>query len=113
MRNARFSPKLSAILALATAFGALGCVPRKAPGPFECRAFALSTLGLAQNLSTEELRLRPDIARQVDELTGTCLTTPYDYPLLQCVELTHSRRSCLHGFQLRQSQAHTALTPRT
>jgi hypothetical protein len=91
----------AALFALAAAL-ALSC-RRKAPGPEECRSFALKMLrlGSEDDLSgrtRQELALRD----QVDALTRECLVLPYDRPLLRCVEETGGAPACRTAFNRRR-----------
>jgi hypothetical protein len=72
---------------------------RKAPGPDECRAFAYRAVGVTR---AEQLR-RADVRESVNELTQSCLTTPFDRELLQCVQLTGRLRSCKLSFDARRN----------
>lgn len=82
---------------------AVGCA-RKAPGPEECRSFALLMFGFQ---SEEELgrgsprsqALRPE----VDDLTRECLVMPYDRELLRCALSTNGARACRLAFDRRRS----------
>lgn len=81
---------------------ALSC-HRKAPGPDECRAFALKMFRLG---SEEELRgrTRKELALrdQLDALTRECLVLPYDRQLLRCVEETGGAPMCRAEFNRRR-----------
>ena len=95
-------------LAAFTLLGALavvsGCA-RKAPGPEECRSFALSAFGLRDEQDlTGALRRGLGLRDQVDELTRECLVLPYDRTLLRCSEETGRLRACRTAFELRRSR---------
>jgi hypothetical protein len=96
--------------ALAGVF-AIACA-RKAPGPTECRAFALTMFALRSEddlggASRRELAIRD----QVDELTRECLTLPYDRGYLRCLEETGRTVSCRRAFERRRtSHASRALS---
>jgi hypothetical protein len=77
-----------------------GC-RRKAPGPEECREFALHAYGLH---SEEEIQ-REGALDQVDDLTTECLVTPYDRELLACVEQGGATGRCLGQFGARRAGA--------
>ena len=74
-----------------------GC-EREAPGPMECRQFALSAVGVARR---EELAV-PQVNEKVEALTRECLTEPYDRELLHCYETTRQGRACQYQFKNRQ-----------
>ena len=74
-----------------------GC-QRKAPGPDECREFALYAYGLR---SDEEIR-HEAVLDEVDDLTTECLVTPYDRELLACVEQGGATGRCLALFSARR-----------
>jgi hypothetical protein len=85
---------------VALVLGALALLPscqRKAPGPDECRAFALRSYGLSPE---DEIAQRGSLD-DVDELTTECLVTPYDRELLACVERGGAARQCLREFSAR------------
>ncbi|HVR20315.1 MAG TPA: hypothetical protein VMS65_11480 [Polyangiaceae bacterium] len=77
---------------------------RKAPGPKECRAFALAVHGLS---AEEELargaRRSPSLRDEVDGLTRECLVVPYDRPLLRCLSETGRSRACRIAFERRRA----------
>jgi hypothetical protein len=102
--------KLARALVHAGALGALllagGC-QRKAPGPEECREFALHAYGLR---SEEEIQHEATL-EQVDDLTTECLVTPYDRELLACVEQGMPTGRCLGQFSARRAGA-TLPSPR-
>lgn len=89
-------------------FGALAIAPaceRKAPGPAECRRFALSMHRLR---SEEELggatRRELALRDQVDGLTRECLVLPYDHELVRCIEEQGRPRACRAAFDLRRAR---------
>jgi hypothetical protein len=96
--------KLARALVHAGVLGVLvvtgGC-RRKAPGPDECRQFALHAYGLH---SEEEIQ-RETTLDQVDDLTTECLVTPYDRELLACVEQGGATGRCLGQFSARRTGA--------
>ena len=71
---------------------------REAPGPTECRQFALSAVGV----QTREELAQPQVNERVEALTRECLTEPYDRELLRCWETTRQGRACQHQFKIRQ-----------
>jgi len=77
---------------------------RKAPGPKECRAFALAAFGLS---AEEELargaRRNLSLRDEVDGLTRECLVVPYDRPLLRCLNETGRSRACRVAFERRRA----------
>jgi hypothetical protein len=77
---------------------------RKAPGPTECRAFALAVYGLS---AEEELargaRRNLSLRDEVDGLTRECLVVPYDRELLRCLSETGRSRTCRVAFERRRS----------
>lgn len=90
---------VSRLVALAISCAALAACERKAPGPEECRRFALAVFGL-----TREAELLGRAGReQVDELTRECLVVPYDRELLRCAEETGRLRACRRAFEMRQA----------
>jgi hypothetical protein len=94
---------------VAALFSAAGCA-RKAPGPNECRAFALSAVGIPSSTTAERLEARrPDLATRADEITRQCLTTPWDYELLHCLERGGDSAVCSHRFRLRRLQGQPEL----
>lgn len=78
-----------------------GCA-RRLPGPDECRAFALATQGVEQGTPASALARHPQIDERVEELTRQCLTTPWDYKLLNCLQTGGSRRLCMASFNARR-----------
>ena len=99
---ARLAPVAGAIVALAGVLS-VACA-RKAPGPTECRTFALSMFGLRGEsdlgaATRRELAIRD----QVDELTRECLTLPYDRSYLRCLEETRGTVACRRAFERRRA----------
>ncbi len=76
-----------------------GCA-RKLPGPSECRDFALASVGFRPGTPLSIVQRRPALAAKAEEVTRQCLTTPWDYQLLQCLQLSGGR-ACLVSFQRR------------
>jgi hypothetical protein len=76
----------------------LSSCARKAPGPEECRTFALTASGARTyaDLAT------PAVAEVVDRLTVECLVTPYDRELLRCATETGRLRACSLEFERRR-----------
>lgn len=77
-----------------------GCA-RKLPGPDECRAFALATQGVEQGTPASALARHRQVNERVEELTRQCLTTPWDYQLLNCLQNGGSQRLCTRSFEAR------------
>lgn len=82
------------------ALSSLGC-RRKAPGPVECREFALEVAG--QN-GARARASGAELKSEVDELTRECLVTPYDRELLRCVTESGRLRACRAAFALRRRE---------
>jgi hypothetical protein len=80
---------------------ATGCA-RRLPGPLECRAFALGSLGVEQDTPAAVLSREPRLSAKAEELTRECLTTPWDYQLLNCLGTGRSSRACLGRFEARR-----------
>ena len=76
-----------------------GC-QRKLPGPTECRNFALVSVGFEPGTPMATVIRRPKLAAKAEEITRQCLTTPWDYQLLQCLQITGGR-SCFISFERR------------
>jgi len=85
-------------------FLSLGCA-RQLPGPAECRAFALATVGVEQGTPASALQRQPRLAAQAEEVTQRCLTTPWDYELLNCLGNGGHSRACLSRFEARRAGA--------
>jgi len=81
-------------------FCVLGC-QRRLPGPEECRAFALASLDIEPGTPAVALRRQPLLTARAEEITRKCLTTPWDYQLLNCLASTGSNRVCLLSFERR------------
>jgi len=96
MRIGRYLPLLFLL--------ASGCA-RKLPGPAECRAFALASVGVEQGTPASLLARRPRLAAQAEDLTQRCLATPWDYQLLNCLGTGGSSRVCLSRFEARRLSA--------
>lgn len=94
---------MALVILLSCALGA-GCA-RKAPGPQECRSFALSAFGLRSEAELGE-GTRPELALRdrVDEVTRECLVLPYDRELLRCTEVTGRVPACRAAFKLRRAR---------
>lgn len=80
------------------AFALLSSCARKAPGPKECRQFAL----MASGARTYADLANPAVAEIVDNLTVECLVTPYDRELLRCATETGRVRACSLEFERRR-----------
>jgi hypothetical protein len=83
---------------------ATGCA-RKLPGPAECRAVALASLGIEPGTPASTLAEHVRLSAQAEELTQRCLTTPWDYQLLNCLGNGGSSRLCLSRFEQRRLAA--------
>ncbi|HTQ02740.1 MAG TPA: hypothetical protein VMI54_02745 [Polyangiaceae bacterium] len=92
--------RLVAHVAVVGALLLAGC-QRKAPGPDECRVFALHAYGLH---SEDEIRFEKTLD-DVDDLTTECLVTPYDRELLACVDQGIAATRCMSQFRARHSGA--------
>jgi hypothetical protein len=79
----------------------VGCA-RQLPGPAECRSFALATVGVEQGTPASALARAPRLALQAEEVTQRCLTTPWDYQLLNCLSAGGGSRICLSRFEARR-----------
>jgi hypothetical protein len=73
---------------------------RKAPGPAECREFALRVAGVKSRDALATVRERD----QLDELTRRCLVTPFDHELLRCVEETGAYTLCQVEYRRRHAE---------
>jgi hypothetical protein len=83
-----------------------GCA-RKAPGPMECHAFARRVLGLPPSaglIADAERRVDRRVQMAVEELTVSCLTTPFDRELVACTESGAGLRGCFAAFQARHPE---------
>lgn len=80
---------------------ATGCA-RKLPGPAECRAIALASIGVEPATPARALAAHVRLAAQAEEITQRCLTTPWDYQLLNCLGTGGSSRLCLTRFEARR-----------
>jgi len=94
---------LRAVLAVLALLLALAC-QRKAPGPVECRRFALAVYGVPDEDALDERMLGRgvDARERVDDLTRECLVTPYDHELLRCAARTGRARACRAAFERRR-----------
>jgi hypothetical protein len=92
-RSQRLGLAVAALCALA-----LAACARKAPGPAECRSFALAVAGVR---TSRDLERSARLRSEADELTRQCLT-PYDREMLRCVEETGRFRACRVRFELRR-----------
>ena len=79
----------------------LAACARKAPGPAECRSFALAVAGVR---TSRDLERSARLRSEADELTRQCLVTPYDREMLRCVEETGRFRACRVRFELRRAE---------
>jgi hypothetical protein len=80
---------------------ASGCA-RRLPGPDECRAFALASQGIEPSTPASALVRARQLNARVEELTRQCLTTPWDYQFLNCLQNGGSQRLCKRGFDARR-----------
>jgi hypothetical protein len=79
---------------------------RKAPGPEECRRFALEVYGVPREDALDgRTRAGVLLRDRVDELTRECLVTPYDRQLLRCTAETGRARACRAAFELRRARS--------
>jgi hypothetical protein len=83
-----------------------GCA-RKNPGPEECRAFALASIGAPPGTPASLLESRPELAARAEEVTRECLTKPWDYQVLGCLQSGGSSRVCLSRFEQRRASGAT------
>jgi hypothetical protein len=74
---------------------------RKLPGPDECRAFALASVGVKPGTPASALDAVPMLAEKAEEITRQCLTTPYDYELMNCLIQGGGQKLCARAFQAR------------
>jgi hypothetical protein len=77
----------------------LGC-ERKAPGPFECAAYAQA---FVRDPGDDE-RLTLELESKIDAVTQLCLTTPYDRQLIACAQSTGRARDCFDAYKRRTRQ---------
>ncbi len=89
----RSAALLLALLLLPTACS------RKAPGPDDCRRFALQVVGV----TNPQMLRSPRVEAAVDQLTNRCLTTPFDRQLLACVSRVGDVQRCFAAFQARHA----------
>lgn len=75
---------------------------RRLPGPEECRSFALASVGVEPGTPATTLSRHPALAERAEEVTRKCLTTPWDYKLLNCFASGGSSRLCLRSFEVRR-----------
>ena len=83
-----------------------GC-QRKAPGPHECRRFAVQALGIPMDAR----QVSPEAYVALEELTRRCITTPFDRALIRCVDGGRPARYCLTEFQRRTASPHPQQEP--
>jgi hypothetical protein len=83
----------------------LGGCARKLPGPDECRAFALASVGVRPGTPATLLEVEPRLAARAEDLTRECLTMPYDRELLSCLSQGGSRRLCARSYEARRAAA--------
>jgi len=100
MNAAKLARGLLHASVLSVLFAAGGC-RRKAPGPEECREFALRAYGVRSEAEIQ----REATLEQVDDLTTECLVTPYDRELLACVAQGGATGRCLGQFSARRAGA--------
>jgi hypothetical protein len=79
-----------------------GCT-RKLPGPEECRAFALASVGVKPGTPASALDVVPVRAEKAEEITRLCLTTPYEYELMNCLAEGGGAALCGRAFQARHA----------
>jgi hypothetical protein len=84
-------------------FLALAGCARRLPGPEECRAFALASVGVEPGTPAVLVETQPALAARADEVTRKCLTTPWDYQLLGCLQNGGSQHLCLTRFAQRRA----------
>jgi hypothetical protein len=80
----------------------LGGCARKLPGPAECRAFALASIGVEQGTPASLLAADPRLELRAEEITQRCLTTPWDYALLNCLAQGGGSQFCGSRFAARR-----------
>jgi hypothetical protein len=76
---------------------------RKAPGPEECRTFALSVFRLEGEGDLGGSLRGQALREEVDNLTRECLVMPYDREFLRCIEGTGRARVCRAEFEIRKA----------
>lgn len=91
--------RVLALLAVLVATGAAGC-HRRAPGPAECRALALTAAGMKRR---EDARSHEQL-EQLDALTRECLLTPYDRTFVRCMEESRHYPACRRDFTRRRAE---------
>jgi hypothetical protein len=79
----------------------VGCA-RRLPGPIECRSVALASVRLDPSTPAALLARDPRLFARVEEVTRQCLTTPWDYELLRCLDSGGGSRFCLSRFEARR-----------
>lgn len=67
----------------------------------ECHGFALRVAGAPGASRQAEQKLDPIVRKAIEEVTISCLTTPYDRELLSCVDRGVDLRACFAAFQAR------------
>jgi hypothetical protein len=65
----------------------------------------LASLEIEPGTPASLLAGQPRIAARAEELTQRCLTTPWDYQLLNCLGTGGSSRVCLSRFEARRLRA--------
>jgi hypothetical protein len=78
-----------------------GCA-RQLPGPLECHGFAMASVGIDPSTPAALLASDPRLEARVEEVTRRCLTTPWDYELLSCLNRGGSSRVCSGRFEARR-----------
>jgi hypothetical protein len=104
MRAARTHSSLHLATRALRVFGALGFVglaalgcERKAPGPFECAAYAQAFV----RVPGDDEGLTLELESKIDAITQLCLTTPYDRQLIACARSTGRARDCFDAYKRR------------
>jgi hypothetical protein len=82
---------------VAVALLAVPACQRKAPGPQECRRFALEVHGINE----DAVALPPPVKAVIDDVTVKCLTTPFDRELLRCVDEGRGTKRCVSEYNRR------------
>jgi hypothetical protein len=80
-----------------------GCA-RRLPGPLECRSFALASIGIDPRLPQSAVERDVRLAERIDDVTRECLTTPWDYQLMNCIANSRNSRACFTSFEVRRRQ---------